>query len=103
MWFSNVKPNKNNKPNRRKHKRKYLYFRNGYDDRQIFKGLKSLNRGSSELHLIFKLNDEPRIELTDRLKKFNEFANNLNIKLLKGPKNCILNTAKYISNENIIK
>ena len=35
--------------------------------------------------------------------KFNEFANNLNIKLIKGPKNCILNTAEYISNGKNLK
>ena len=34
---------------------------------------------------------------------FNEFANNLNIKLIKGPKNCILNTAEYISNRKNLK
>ena len=35
--------------------------------------------------------------------KFNQFANNLNIKLIKGPKNCILNTAEYISNGKNLK
>ena len=35
--------------------------------------------------------------------RFNEFANNLNIKLIKWPKICILNTTEYISNGKTLK
>ena len=38
--------------------------------------------------------------MIDRLITFNEFANKLNIKLIKEPKSCILNTTEYISNGN---
>ena len=70
----------------------------------FIKGLESLNIGSNELNRIMhKLNDEPREQLIDRLKKFNKFANNLDIKVIKGHKNCILSTAEYISNGKILK
>ena len=69
---------------------------------RFIKGLESLNIDLNELNLIHKLNDEARIELIDRLIRFNECANNLNIKLIKEPKNCILNTTEYISNEKIL-
>ena len=50
----------------------------------FIKGLESLNIGSNELNRIMhKLNDEPREELIDRLKKFNKFANNFYVLLLK--------------------
>ena len=44
---------------------------------RFIKGLESLNIGPNELNVTHKLNDEPRIELTDRLVRFNEFANSL--------------------------
>ena len=69
---------------------------------RFIKGIESLNIDLNELNLIHKLNDEARIELIDRLIRFNECANNLNIKLIKEPKNCILNTTEYISNEKIL-
>ena len=70
----------------------------------FIKGLESLNIGSNELNRIMhKLNDEPREELIDRLKRFNKFANNLDIKVIKGHKNCILSTAEYISNGKSLK
>ena len=34
------------------------------------------------IRTIKKLNDEPRIELIDRLVRFNEFTNKLNMKLM---------------------
>ena len=69
---------------------------------RFIKGLESLNIDLNELNLIHKLNDEARIQLIDRLIRFNECANNLNIKLIKEPENCILNTTEYISNEKIL-
>ena len=70
----------------------------------FIKGLESLNIGSNELNRIMhKLNDEPREELIDRLKRFNKFANNLDIKVIKRHKNCILSTAEYISNGKSLK
>ena len=69
---------------------------------RFIKGLESLNIDLNELNLIHKLDDEARIELIDRLIRFNKCANNLNIKLIKEPKNCILNTTDYISNEKIV-
>ena len=69
---------------------------------RFIKGIESLNIDLNELNLIHKLNDEARIELIDRLIRFNECANNLNIKLIKEPENCILNTTEYISNEKIL-
>ena len=69
---------------------------------RFIKGIESLNIDLNELNLIHKLNDEARIQLIDRLIRFNECANNLNIKLIKEPENCILNTTEYISNEKIL-
>ena len=40
---------------------------------------------------------KPRIELIDRLIMFNEFANKLNIKLIKWPKYIIFNIVEYTS------
>ena len=49
------------------------------------------------LDLLKNLNGKPRIELIDRLIMFNEFANKLNIKLIKWPKNYIFNIVEYVS------
>ena len=74
---------------------------------RFIQGLESLNMSSNELiialDVLKKINGELRIELIDRLIRFNEFANKLNIKLIEGPKNCILNTAEYISNGKYLK
>ena len=70
---------------------------------RLLKGLASLNIGQSELNLIHRLSGKPTIELIHRLIKFNEFASNLTIKLIKWPKNCILHTAECISNGKNLK
>ena len=68
---------------------------------RFIKALKSLSMSPNELKIVLDLLEEidgkPRIELVDRLIIFNEFANKLSIKLIKGLKNCVFNTAEYIS------
>ena len=58
---------------------------------RFIKGLKSLSMSPNELKIVLDLLEEidgkPRIELVDRLIIFNEFANKLSIKLIKGLKN----------------
>ena len=74
---------------------------------RFIKGLKALNISPNELKIILdllkKLNDEPRIELIDRLMRFNQFTNKSNIKLITEHKNCVLNTTEYISNGKNLK
>ena len=66
---------------------------------RLIKGLESLYMSPNELKtvldLLKKLNGKSRIELIDRLIMFNEFANKLNIKLIKWPKNIISNIVEY--------
>ena len=68
---------------------------------RFIKGLKPLNVSPNELKIVLdlleKLDTKSRIELIDRLIMLNEFANKLNIKLIKGSKNCVFNTVEYIS------
>ena len=84
------------KTKRRKHMWEDLYFRNSFDDRYIHWRTRVIKYDSkwikNSITSTKKINDKPRRELIDRLVRFNEFANKLNIKLIKGPKNCILNT-----------
>ena len=74
---------------------------------KFIKGLESLNMSPNELkivlHLFKKLNGKPRIELIDRLIMFNEFANKLNINLIKWPEIFIFNTVEYISRARKLK
>ena len=53
----------------------------------LIKRLDALNLSSNELEIILdvlkKLNEESRLELRERLVRFSETANNLNIKLIK--------------------
>ena len=63
----------------------------------------STNETKILLNVVKKLNDERRIELIDRLIRFNEFSNNLNIKLVKRPKNYIIYMAEYITTGKNLK
>ena len=68
---------------------------------RFIKGLESLNMGPSELLSILDMlrkTKRLRIEIIDRLIRFNGFADNLYVKLIKGYKICILNTAECIRN-----
>ena len=73
----------------------------------FIKGLESLNVSPNELKtaldLLEKTDGKSGIELIDRLIMFNEFANKLSIKLIMGPKNCVLNTVEYICRCKMLK
>ena len=62
---------------------------------RFIKGLEPLNMSRNELKVVLdllkKLDGKPRIELADRPIMFNEFANKLNIELIKWAKKIILN------------
>ena len=74
---------------------------------RFIKEVESLNMSPNELKIVLdllkKLDGKPRIKLIDRLIMFNEFANKLNIKLIKWSKNIMFNTVEYISRGKNLK
>ena len=55
------------------------------------------------LDLLKEQNTKSRIELIDKLKNFNEFANKLNIRLVLRPKNLVFSFLKNICRGKKIK
>ena len=75
LTYQNVKLNKNRKSNRTSITGKICISEMVLMIDRFIKGLEALNISPNELKIILdllkKLNDEPRIELIDRLMRFN--------------------------------